>query len=276
MGAERASVALAPGTGKPFPSFLNHSICSLDCVYLWGLAGMPLNMSVIEFLNILVNGSLEPNLIWFKTSKLFWHSLCHRKAAEQSPSHSFTLLSQRSVLRGGCYFPHIIEKEAEIRRAWLFMQNQGAWPDQDSYPILSDSEVNTLSLVGVKGRRRKLKRREASPHSDPLQFFSVTNWEMPGTASVKTSVLIPRTHTKLDTIACTSIGKWEVKTREAQGACEARSFIEKRGSHSGVSGVQCEHLLGSVMASSKKIDNSQVQRKETHRARRWRGKGIEG
>lgn len=62
-GAERASVTLAPGTGKSSPSFLNHSICSLDCVYLWGLAGTPLNMSVIEFLNILVNGSLEPNLI---------------------------------------------------------------------------------------------------------------------------------------------------------------------------------------------------------------------
>lgn len=44
------------------------------------------------------------------------------------------------------------------------MQNQRAWPDQDSYPILSDSEVNTLSLAGVKGRRRKLKQREASPH----------------------------------------------------------------------------------------------------------------
>lgn len=44
------------------------------------------------------------------------------------------------------------------------MQNRRAWPDQDSYPILSDSEVDTLSLAGVKGRRRKLKQREAIPH----------------------------------------------------------------------------------------------------------------
>lgn len=94
---------------------------------------------------------------------------------------------------------------------------------------------------------------------------------MPGPASVKTSVLIPRTHIKLDTIACTSIGKWEVNTKESQGACEARSFIEKRGSYFGVSGVQREHLLGSVMASSKKIDN-----RPSAKGRYSQGKAVKG
>lgn len=94
---------------------------------------------------------------------------------------------------------------------------------------------------------------------------------MPGPASVKTSVLISRTHIKLDTIACTSIGKWEVNTKESQGACEARSFIEKRGSYFGVSGVQREHLLGSVMASSKKIDN-----RPSAKGRYSQGKAVKG